>query len=106
MLNYIYIVHNYGTINIIGRVKGEWSFAWIPKYVVKTSKKISPLLEGIIRIKYYSYIIYRDTVMMLLGLIDPSGSKCRKKHRLQRRVYRSEVVYYYIILIFFIKLNL
>ncbi len=36
----------------------------------------------------------RDTVMMLLALIDPSGSHCRIKHRLRRRVYHSEVTYY------------
>ena len=50
--------------------------------------------------QYYSVLLYmthqiyecRDTIMMLLALIDRTGSICRIRHRLQRCVYHSEVV--------------
>ena len=32
---------------MLGRVKGEWDFAWVPKYVAKTSKKVSPLCKKV-----------------------------------------------------------
>ena len=35
----------------------------------------------------------RDTVMMLLSLMDPLGTELRKKTQIKRRVYRSKVVY-------------
>ena len=95
---------------MLGRVKGEWGFAWIPKHVAKATKKISPGCEKVI-IKLLLILLllssyfenkFRDTVMMLLALIDPSGSNCRIRHRLRRRVYHSEVGYYYITMIFLI----
>ena len=33
----------------------------------------------------------RDTVMIMLGVMDPAGGAQRKRRRLKRRVYRSKV---------------
>ncbi len=43
-----------------------------------------------LRIKY-NLNVRRDTVMMLLNLMDPNGSNLRKSKKLQRRIYRSKV---------------
>ena len=39
----------------------------------------------------YRLNVRRDTVMMLLKLIDPEGSDLRRMKKLQRRTYRSKV---------------
>ena len=33
----------------------------------------------------------RETVMMLLSTMDPEGTESRKKSKIKRRVYRSQV---------------
>ncbi len=43
----------------------------------------------------YLLNVRRDTVMMLLRLMDPVGTSCRKQKRLSRRCYRSPVSYSY-----------
>ena len=39
----------------------------------------------------YQLNVRRDTVMMLLSLMDPEGSERRKRRKLQRRTYRCKV---------------
>ena len=39
----------------------------------------------------YNLNVRRDTVMMLLSIMDPEGSDLRKCRKLQRRTYRSKV---------------
>lgn len=84
---------------MLGRVEGEWNFAWISKHVAKAAKQVSHVCEKVYNTSNTSILLrlcdYRDTVMMLLALIDPSGSNCRIKHRLRRRVYHSEITSYY-----------
>ena len=43
-------------------------------------------------------LLYRDTVMVLLGLMDPQGTKQRKSKRLKRRICRSKVAIIIIII--------
>ena len=38
-------------------------------------------------ILFYCIYFFRDTVMMLLRLMDPGGTESRKRRRIQRRVY-------------------
>lgn len=40
----------------------------------------------------------RDKIMMLLKVADPVGNEIRKKKRLQRRIYRSKVCNYCVLL--------
>ena len=35
---------------------------------------------------------FRDTVMMLLALLDPDGTRQRCSRKLKRRIYRSKVI--------------
>jgi hypothetical protein len=35
--------------------------------------------------------VYREDVRMLLSIIDPGGVRLRRQHRLNRRVYTSNV---------------
>ena len=37
---------------------------------------------------------YRSTVMMLLAIVDPEGTRRRKMNKLRRRNYRSKVSVY------------
>ena len=38
-----------------------------------------------------NYTNYRDTVMYILALMDPEGTRQRASRKLKRRIYRSKV---------------
>lgn len=48
-------------------------------------------LINFVSVVYYIHVCRRDKVMMLIRSIDPIGVSERKKHRLVRRKYFSQV---------------
>ena len=60
---------------------------------VRRYDEVLLMLHAIVA-KLLVHYLYRDTVMMLLRVLDSQGSNERVKRRLQRRVYRSKVIYY------------
>ena len=44
--------------------------------------------------RVYVILVHRDTVMVLLAVLDPEHSEQRTKRRLKRRIYRSKVFGY------------
>ena len=43
---------------MLGRVEGEWNFAWISKHVAKAAKQVSPICEKVYNTSNtYDYVI-------------------------------------------------
>ena len=53
------------------------------------------LLQGCVTIQD---LICRETVSIMLRLLDPVGSDLRRQHRLRRRSYVNKVVHYLFVL--------
>ena len=58
------------------------------KQIQVDCKKVNYVMAG-------HEIVYRNTVMVMLALIDPDGTAQRKSRRLKRRLYRNKVLYVY-----------
>ena len=56
------------------------------------SAKVGGLVAHVINLGCWCTCTDRPTVMMILAVMDPEGSRMRKAHRLSRRTYVNKVI--------------